>query len=188
MWEYLRAIADALSGRGERARPSAQMEAVEERWRQHIPAAAGSLKAAADLLLAVMADPALGGPGYLTVQFPTGEPPTVTAQFPNIGGILHRRILRRDLSPAGLAAAGFPAALLAYRPRFAAESGSMVLMTVRVQALPPALARAAENREERERILAALAEELGRLLPDLGVRSLGGELLLTPVRYRLSAP
>ena len=69
MWEYLRAIADALSGRGERARPSAQMEAVEERWRQHIPAAAGSLKAAADLLLAVMAD---GGSRFACARYFTG--------------------------------------------------------------------------------------------------------------------
>lgn len=190
MWKRMRAAVSALLERCGKGRSPAREEPAPglDSWRRHVPAAGEILGSAVDLLLAVMANPDLGGPGYLTIQLSAGRPPVAAAQYPNITGILHHRILRRDLSPASLTAAGFPAPLLAYHPNFTAESGSMVLISVSLQELPLELTRALESREGQERVLTALAEALGRRYPALGIRGLGGELLLTPVRYRFSDP
>lgn len=139
------------------------------------------LGAAAAELLAVMEHPALGGPGFLSVQFPPGSLPTLSAQFPNINEALYRRVVRQELDPGELAAAGVPEALLARGPVFAAESGGMVLLSVEIHGLEPGLLELVANRRSRAEALTALAAALGRRFPNLSVRCLGADLLLTPL-------
>lgn len=147
-----------------------------------------ALGAAVDALTALMEHPALGGPGFITVRFP---PPLeadgtawTAAQYPNIREALYRRILRGELSPEALEAEGFPAALLAMSPEFEAESGGMVLVSVRISGLDPALAERMAGHRGRQEVLGTLAGSLERRCPGLSARCLGGELLLSPVRER----
>ncbi len=75
-----------------------------------------------------------------------------------------------------------PEALLALDPCFETESGGMVLVTVRVAGLDPALAERMSGHRGRQEALGALAEGLRKRCPGLSVRCVGGELLLAPVR------
>ena len=85
--------------------------------------AAALLGEALDPLGELMAHPDLGGPGFLTVQFPAGERPAASAQYPNINEGLYRRAVRRELDRQELLAAGAPAELLRLDPEFTAEGG-----------------------------------------------------------------
>lgn len=132
---------------------------------------------AVDALRAVMEHPELGGPGVLTVQFPPCGQPEVLAQYPNIRGTLYRRIVRGELEE--LRRLGVPEALLAGQTEFSTESGGMVLLLVRTGGLTPALERQLADRRGRAGVLRALAGTLGERYPDLAVRIVGGDLLLT---------
>ena len=142
------------------------------------------LAGAVEALRAVMDHPQLGGPGFLSVQFPAlaGGRADVSAQFPNISEALYRRVVRRELDRAALLADGVPEALFAYNPEFSTESGGVVLLTAEVCGLEAELAEALASRRDRTGVLAALSEALERRCPGLSVRPLGAELLLTPVR------
>lgn len=142
------------------------------------------LAGAVEALRAVMDHPQLGGPGFLSVQFPAlaGGRADVSAQFPNISEALYRRVVRRELDRAALLADGVPEALFAYNPEFSTESGGVVLLTAEVCGLESELAEALASRRDRTGALAALSEALERRCPGLSVRPLGAELLLTPVR------
>ena len=149
------------------------------------PADAGDLDALAetvDALLAVMDHPQLGGPGFLSVQLPRdgGEHPclTVTAQFPNIREALYRRAAQNDLDPAALAAAGVPRALFAHQPAFDCGSGGMILLSAAACPFP----EQPQDLQQRARLLRFLAQDLRRRFPQLTVRPLGGEILLTRER------
>lgn len=166
-----RAAADA--GETEEKAPEADQEGIE------------ALGEAADALAELMEHPALGGPGFITVRFspPEAEGTAVAAaQYPNIREALYRRVLRQELAPEELRAEGAPEALLALSPRFETESGGVVLVSVRVPGLDPALAERMAGRRGRQEALGALAEGLRRRCPELSVRCVGGELLLSPVR------
>ena len=80
-----------------------------------------------------------------------------------------------------------PEALLALSPGFETESGGMVLVSVQAAGLDPALAERMAGCRERQETLEELAEGLGRRCPELSVRRLGGELLLSPVREWMRA-
>lgn len=145
-----------------------------------------ALGAAAEALAELMEHPALGGPGFITVRFP---PPLAAdgtaeaaAQYPNIREALYRRVLRQELETEELRAEGAPEALLALEPCFETESGGMVLVTVRVAGLDPALAERMSGHRGRQEALGALAEGLRERCPGLSVRCVGGELLLAPAR------
>ena len=145
-----------------------------------------ALGAAAEALAELMEHPALGGPGFITVRFP---PPLAAdgtaeaaAQYPNIREALYRRVLRQELETEELRAEGAPEALLALDPCFETESGGMVLVTVRVAGLDPALAERMSGHRGRQEALGALAEGLRERCPGLSVRCVGGELLLVPAR------
>ena len=145
-----------------------------------------ALGAAAEALAELMEHPALGGPGFITVRFP---PPLAAdgtaeaaAQYPNIREALYRRVLRQELEVEALRAEGAPEALLALDPCFETESGGMVLVTVRVAGLDPALAERMSGHRGRQEALGALAEGLRERCPGLSVRCVGGELLLAPAR------
>lgn len=157
-------------------------EKVPELSREGIEA----LGTAVDALAELMAHPALGGPGFITVRFPPPLAADGTAvaavQYPNIREALYRRILRQELAPEDLRAEGVPEALLALAPCFETESGGMVLVSVRVPGLDPALAECMAGHRGRQEALGALAEGLRRQCPGLSVRRVGGELLLSPVR------
>lgn len=149
------------------------------------PADEGDLDALAetvDALLTVMDHPQLGGPGFLSVQLPRcgGEHPclTVTAQFPNIREALYRRAAQNDLDPAALAAAGVPQVLFAHQPAFDCGSGGMVLLSA--DACP--FSEQPQDLQQRARLLRFLAQDLQRRFPQLTVRPLGGEILLTRER------
>lgn len=145
-----------------------------------------ALGAAADALAELMAHPALGGPGFITVRFPpllAADGTAIAAvQYPNIRETLYRRILRQELAPEELRAEGVPEALLALSPCFETESGGMVLVSVRVSGLDPSLAERMAGHRGRQEALGALAEGLRRRCPGLSARCVGGELLLSPVR------
>lgn len=147
-----------------------------------------ALGAAADALAELMEHPALGGPGFITVRFPPPLAADGTAaaavQYPNIREVLYRRILRQELAPEDLRTEGVPEALLKLSPCFETESGGMVLVSVRVSGLDPALAERMAGHRGRQEALGALAEGLRRRCPGLSVRCVGGELLLSPVRER----
>lgn len=149
-----------------------------------IKAAAGAVRA----LEALMAHPELGGPGFLTVQFPRQAPAggtaIVTAQYPNIREGLYRRIVRRELRREELAAAGVPEALLSMHPEFETESGGIVMVTAEAGVIPPELAECLNSRRERSLALEAVGKLLRTELPELSVRALGTDLLLSPVRER----
>ena len=144
------------------------------------PADAERLEEVIALLGEVMDHRALGGPGYLTVQFPqqlfAGSFPTVTAQYPNIGEDLYRRVVRRELDRTALEAAGVPGALFDHNPEFAAEGGGVVVLTAEVYGLTPALEKGMADRRTRGALLAALARALSTR--QLSVRVLGQELLV----------
>lgn len=157
------------------------------------PPAAGPLPAAdpdtldalaetVEALLAVMDHPQLGGPGFLAVQLPRcgEEHPclTVTAQFPNIREALYRRAAQNDLDPAALASEGVPQVLFEHRPAFSAGSGGMVLLTACACPFPDG----PQDLQQRTRLLHFLARDLQERFPQLTVRPLGGELLLSRER------
>lgn len=160
---------------------------VRTRWHLESSGDVERLAGAVEALLALMDHPQLGGPGFLSIQFPplSGSCPAVSAQFPNIREALYRRIVRQELDQADLLAAGVPAALFTYHLEFATESGGMVLVTAGVPDLEPALLEALAGR--RDGALSALAEALERRCPGLSVRPLGPDLLLTPARETASA-
>lgn len=141
-----------------------------------------ALGAAAEALAELMEHPALGGPGFITVRFPPPLAAEAAAQYPNIREALYRRVLRQELETEELRAEGAPEALLALDPCFETESGGMVLVTVRVAGLDPALAERMSGHRGRQEALGALAEGLRERCPGLSVRCVGGELLLAPVR------
>lgn len=146
---------------------------------QEAAAAAQALGAAVEPLRELMAHPELGGPGFLTVQFPAGGCSTVSAQYPNINEALYRRAVRQELDREELLAAGVPEALLRLEPAFTAEGGGVVMAAVEVPFLGQA-ADLAASRCARDRTLSALAAALERRYPELSVRRLGADLLLTP--------
>ena len=145
------------------------------------PGTVEALTAAVAALQSLMSHPALGGPGFLTVRFSDGHI-TVSAQYPNIQEALYRRVVRQELSPPDLLSEGFPEKLLQLSPEFETESGGMVLLTVQISAPDPALLHALTSRRARQTVLNILAAELRPRFPDLSIRALGGELLLTPLR------
>lgn len=159
--------------------PPAQ-EAVPRLSPQDADAAAGVLGSAVGPLLALMEHPQLGGPGFLSVQFPAGEPPAAAAQYPNINEALYRRVVRQELDPAALLEEGVPEDLLRLSPVFSAEGGGVVMVTVRTAPLGPAAAAGLASRAARDRTLSLLAEGLSRRYPGLSVRRLGADLLLSP--------
>ena len=132
-----------------------------------------------DALRAVMEHPELGGPGVLTVQFPPFGQMEVLAQYPNIQGTLYRHIVRGELERKELLRLGVPEALLRGRTEFSTESGGMVLLLVETEGLTPTLERRLADRRGRAGVLRALAKALGERYPDLTVRVVGGDLLLT---------
>ena len=134
---------------------------------------------AVDALRAVMEHPELGGPGVLTVQFPPCGQPEVLAQYPNIRGTLYRRIVRGELERAELLGLGVPETLLSGRTEFSTESGWMVLLLVETEGLTPALERRLADRRGRAGVLRALSKALGERYPDLTVRVVGADILLT---------
>ncbi len=156
-----------------RRRPEPRPLRAPELSPQAADRAADLLGEALDPLAQLMAHPDLGGPGFLTVQFPAGEDPAVSAQYPNINEVLYRRTVRRELL-----AAGVPEALLRLAPEFAAEGGGVVQAAVRVPCPLPAPA----SRAARDHALALLVSALERRYPDMSVRRLGMDLLLTPRR------
>lgn len=146
------------------------------------PGALDALAETVEALLAVMDHPRLGGPGFLAVQLPRRgeEPPclTVTAQFPNIREALYRRVAQNDLDPAALAAEGVPQVLFDHRPAFSADSGGMVLLTACACPFPDE----EQDLQQRTQLLRFLAQDLQERFPQLTVRPLGGELLLSRER------
>lgn len=161
-----------------RRRPEPRPVRAPELSTQAADRAAVLLGEALDSLAQLMAHPDLGGPGYLTVQFPAGEDPAVSAQYPNINEVLYCRTVRRELDRQELLAAGVPEALLRLDPEFTAEGGGVVQAAVRVPCpLPVPAGRAA-----RDHTMALLAAALERRYPDMSVRRLGMDLLLTPRR------
>ena len=142
--------------------------------------AASDITVLLDALRELMAHPDLGGPGFLTVQFPLSGRGTaeVSAQYPNIRETLYRSIVRRTPDADAPDADGIPAVLLDRRAVFTPESGGMVLITAET-VLPGTLP---ENWRGRQVLLRELARVLGERYPDLTVRVIGGDLLLTPVR------
>lgn len=169
----------AVKGRDRQA-PPPPAEARQGLSCQEADRAAAALGEALEPLRTLMAHPDLGGPGFFTVQFPTGERPAVSAQYPNINEALYRRAVRQDLDREELLAAGVPEELLALDPEFTAEGGGVVLAAVAVPRLDPAVTALAAGRGTRDRALSGLAEALERRYPDLSVRRLGADLLLTP--------
>lgn len=169
-------------GRGGETAADAGEEETLELSREGIEA----LGTAADALAALMEHPELGGPGFITVCFPPPLAADGTAvaavQYPNIREALYRRILRQELAPEELRAEGAPEALLALSPCFETESGGVVLVSVRVSGLDPALAERMAGHHGRQEALGALMEGLRQRCPRLSVRCVGGELLLSPVR------
>ena len=149
---------------------------------QEADQAAALLGEALDPLGELMAHPDLGGPGCLTVQFPAGARPAASAQYPNINEGLYRRAVRRELDRQELLAAGVPAELLRLDPEFTAEGGGVVQAAVRVPRPLPAVEAGVASRTARDRTLALLAAALERRYPDMSVRRLGMDLLLTPIR------
>lgn len=140
---------------------------------------AGHISRAVDALRAVMEHPELGGPGVVSVQFPSCGRTEVLAQYPNIRGTLYRRIVRGELEREELRRLGAPEALLNGRTEFSTESGGMVLLLVETEGLTPALEQLLTDRRSRASVLRALAKALGQRYPDLRVRIAGGDLLLT---------
>ena len=136
------------------------------------PADPGTLSALAETveaLLAVMDHPRYGG----------GRPClTVTAQFPNIREALYRRTAQNDLDPAALTAAGVPQVLFEHQPAFSAGTGGMVLLTACACPFPDE----PQDLQQRTRLLHFLAQDLQERFPQLTVRPLGGELLLSRER------
>ena len=136
-----------------------------------------------DELRMVMGHPQLGGPGYLTVQFPQrrldGACPTVSCQYPNINEALYRRIVRRELEPGELMEAGVPGRLFSRQVTFATESGGVVVVTAQVRGVEPDIEELMTGRTRGE-ALYALAGELGRRYPGCTAQALAGEILLTP--------
>lgn len=139
-----------------------------------------------DGLMAVMEHPELGGPGFLTVQFPqqlyAGSFPTVSCQFPNISEGLYRRVVRRELDRQELVEAGVPESLFAHHLTFAAESGGVVLLTAEVYGVDPEIERQMARFRSRGEALRVLSEALGRRCPACSVNVLGGDILLSPER------
>ena len=144
---------------------------------------ADALTEAVRALDALMSHPALGGPGFLLVQFlPQEGCALVTAQYPNIREALYRRIVRQEADREALVAEGVPGALLAMDPDFEAESSGMILVSVRVREVPSAFAESLENCRERNAALSILAQVLEARLPRFSARIFGAELLLSPER------
>lgn len=134
---------------------------------------------AVDGLRAVMGHPELGGPGIVTVQFPVCGQIEVLAQYPNIQETLYRRIVRQELEREELRQLGVPDALLEQQVEFSTESGGMVLLLVETEGMTPALEQLLTDHRGRSGVLRTLAKLLERHYPDLTVRVVGSDLLLT---------
>lgn len=163
--------------------PKREEPSLEERLRGS--ATLEALGQVIDALLAVMDHPELGGPGYLTVQFPqqlsAGSFSTVTAQFPNIEGALYRRAVRQELTQGELTAAGVPALLFSHNPELAAEGGGVVALSAEVYGIDAWVERGLSQPKERREMLPALAAALQERYPALQVRVLAGDILLSPL-------
>lgn len=135
-----------------------------------------------DALRELMEHPQLGGPGFLTVQFPLSSRGAVevSAQYPNIQETLYRKI--RTAKTEELLVMGVPAALLDCRAVFTPESGGMVLVTAEID-LPETVLHLLEDRQGRQEVLQELVKTLGEQYPDMTVRAIGGDLLLTPIAH-----
>lgn len=178
-------IAAAVWAAGRRGKQQPPQEPEEETDAAERLEAAGTTEALCEvlnMLRAVMEHPRLGGPGFLTVQFPLSGCglPEASAQYPNIQEALYRRIVRGEMDREALVREGIPAELFDRRPEFAAESGGMVLLSVEVDFLPPELRGLMMERKGRREVLQALSDMLGERYPELAVRAIGGDLLLTP--------
>ena len=170
------------------ATPPAQEEDTSQRLRLALAEDSRMAEAIAEAIKALeelMAHPEFGGPGFLMVQFlyqaPMEEGIIVTAQYPNIREGLYRRIVRQELERSELAAAGVPEALLAQEPAFETESGGIVMVTIQAGGLPPELAEVLNCRRERNLALDMIAAILRTQFPELSVRVLGADLLLSPL-------
>ena len=175
---YTRAVnAEKESQPPPKAEPDQRIRRILEEDPRMMEAWEGAVRA----LESIMAHPALGGPGFLLVQFPAAEETAVvTAQYPNIHEELYLRIIRQELDD--LAAAGVSEELLARQPDFEAESCGVVLVSVRAGRIPAEMREMLEHRKERETALRMLAERLEGRFPGLSVRVLGADLLLAPTR------
>lgn len=172
------------SAAGDGAEPDTADTAIPVRERLEAERMAELIAEVVEELRVVMEHPQLGGPGYFTAQFPRrgldGALPTVSCQYPNINEALYRRVVRRELDPRELAAAGVPAGL-ASRLSFAVESGGIVVLTAEVGGMAPEMEALMAGRG-RDEALYALAEALGRRYPGWTAQALAGEILLTPAR------
>lgn len=139
-----------------------------------------ALLAAVGSLSRLMADPVLGGPGFLTVQLPqeAGASVTVSCQYPNISEVLYRAA-SCGAAPE-LLAAGVPAELVGRGLRWETESGTVVVLTLDAAPAGVELAALLTQLHSRGAVLQALAEELSRQCRGFAVRPLAGYLLLTP--------
>lgn len=160
-------------------------QAAASRW---LEKEGGALLSAIDSLAHIMADPVLGGPGFLTVQLPPqGDgAAAVSCQYPNISETLYRRVLRG--TAADLLEAGIPAALLDRGLRWEAESGTVVVLTLDAAPVGGEAAALLTRLHSRNQLLGALAGELVRLCPGMEVRALAGYILLTPTPAATSDP
>ena len=139
-----------------------------------------ALPEAIDSLARLMADPVLGGPGFLTVALPqeAGASAVVSCQYPNISEALYGPVFRG--TEAGLLEAGVPAELLRRGLRWEAESGTVVTLTLNGAPVSDELAALLAQLHSRNQVLGVLAGELSRRCPGFSVRPLAGYLLLTP--------
>ncbi len=164
---------------------SAPADGEDFRQWLEVPAVWEGLTEATAVLLELMADRELGGPGFLTLRLPQpgeGGAVTVIAQYPNIREVLYRHAARREMDRETLLPAGVPEALLALEPDFETDSGGVVVVSVRAAVMEEALVSRISGRTERQAALHLLMDRLKRQFPGLEVRTFGSELLLTPVR------
>lgn len=140
-----------------------------------------ALTAAVSALQALMVHPTLGGPGYLTIRIEQ-DSAVATAQYPNIRESLYRRIVHRKLTSAELLSESFPEPLLALSPEFETESGGIVRISVQLPISDACLSGSLSGYSSRQTALHTLKEALRRRCPGLTIRTIGGELILTPVR------
>ena len=161
-------------------------QAAVRRWLE--AGAAAALGEAAGNLRALMDDPVLGGPGFLTVQLPqrAGEPVSVSCQYPNISEILYRAALGG--TAADLAAAGVPPPLLDLGLRWETESGAVVILTLDAAPASGELTDLLTHLRSRNQVLQTLAGEIALRCPGFAVRPLAGYILLTPTPAAPSDP
>lgn len=149
-------------------RPPDSPSAVRQWLEREEPA----LLTAIDSLTRLMADPKLGGPGFLTVQI--GERITVSCQYPNISETLYQAALR------GTAADLLPSELLNRGLRWETESGAVVILTLDAAPAGAELSARLAQLHSRNKAVRTLAEYLSSHYQNFTVRPLAGYILLTP--------